>query len=61
VVHRWKFLLIGVPDEDSGKELVERIEEQAPAGSKVCLEGTWAVAYAERPPNPFAIFGGMGG
>lgn len=61
VVHRWKFLLIGVPDEDSGKELVERIQDQAPAGSQVSLEGTWAAAYAERPPNPFAIFGGMGG
>jgi hypothetical protein len=61
VVHRWKFLLIGVPDEDSGKELVERIEEQAPPGSHVSLEGTWAAAYAERPANPFAIFGGMGG
>jgi hypothetical protein len=61
VVHRWKFLLIGVPDEDSGKELVERIQEQAPPGSKVGLEGTWAAAYAERLPNPFAIFGGLGG
>lgn len=61
VVHRWKYLLIGVPDEDSGKELVERIQEQAPPDSQVSLEGTWAVAYAERPPNPFAIFGGMGG
>jgi hypothetical protein len=61
VVHRWKFLLIGVPDEDSGKELVERIQEQVPPGSKVSLEGTWAAAYAERQPNPFAIFGGLGG
>jgi hypothetical protein len=61
VVHRWRFLLIGVPDEDSGKELVERIQEQAPPGSRVNLEGTWAAAYAERPPNPFAVFGGLGG
>jgi hypothetical protein len=61
VAHRWKFLLIGVTDEDSGKELVERIKEQAPPGSQVSLEGTWAAVYAERPPNPFAIFGGMGG
>lgn len=60
-VHRWKFLLIGVPDGDSGKELVEKIQSQAPAGSKVSFEGTWAAAYAERPPNPFAIFGGLGG
>lgn len=61
VVHRWKFLLIGVTDEDTGKELVERIREQAPAGSRVSVEGTWAAAYAERSPNPFAIFGGLGG
>ncbi|MFP5388593.1 MAG: hypothetical protein ACLGG5_04760 [Thermoleophilia bacterium] len=61
VVHRWRYLLIGVPDEDSGKQLVERIQEQAPAGSRVNLEGTWAMAYAERPPNPFAVFGGLGG
>lgn len=61
VVHRWKFLLIGVTDEDSGKELVERIQDQAPPGSKVGLEGTWAVAYAERPPTPFAVLGGLAG
>lgn len=61
VVHRWKFLLIGVTDEDTGKELVEKIQSQAPLGSKVGLEGTWAAAYAERSPNPFAVFGGLGG
>jgi hypothetical protein len=61
VVHRWKFLLVGVPDEDSGKELVEKIQSQAPPGSKVGLEGTWAAAYAERPPNPYAVLGGLGG
>ena len=61
VVHRWRFLLIGVPDEDSGKQLVERTQEQAPPGSKVSLEGTWALAYAERPPNPFAFLGGLAG
>ena len=61
VVHRWRYLLIGVTDEDSGKELVEKIQGQAPPGSNVGLEGTWAAAYAERPSNPFAIFGGLGG
>ncbi len=61
VVHRWKYLLIGVEDEDSAKTLAARIESEAPSGSKVSAEGTWAAAYAERPPNPFAIFGGMGG
>lgn len=61
LVHRWKYLLIGVTDEDSGKELTERIQAQAPPGSKVSFEGTWAAAYAERPPTPFAILGGLGG
>ena len=61
VVHRWKFLLVGVTDEDSGKELAERIRSEAPPGSRVAFEGTWAAAYGERPPNPFAVFGGLGG
>ncbi len=60
-VHRWKFLLIGVTDEDSAKALAERIRSEAPNGSRVSVEGTWKVAYAERPPNPFAVLGGLGG
>jgi hypothetical protein len=60
-VHRWKFLLVGATDEDSAKALAERIRGEAPAGSRVSVEGTWAAAYAERPPNPFAVLGGLGG
>lgn len=60
-VHRWKFLLVGATDEDMAKELAERIREEAPARSRVNVEGTWAAAYAERPPNPFAVLGGLGG
>lgn len=59
-VHRWKFLLVGATDEDSAKALAERIRNEAPTGSRVTVEGTWAAAYAERPPNPFAILGGLG-
>jgi hypothetical protein len=61
VVHRWKYLLIGAPDEDSGKELAEKIQSQAPPGSTVSFEGTWAAAYAERPRSPYAVLGGLGG
>jgi hypothetical protein len=60
-VHRWKFLLVGAADEDMAKELAERIRGEAPPGSQVHVEGTWAAAYAERPPNPFAVLGGLGG
>jgi hypothetical protein len=59
-VHRWRYLLVGAQDEDSAKALAERIRSEAPAGSRVRVEGTWATAYAERPPNPFAVLGGLG-
>ena len=60
-VHRWKFLLVGAANEDMAKELADRIRDEAPPGSKIKVEGTWAAAYAERPPNPFAVLGGLGG
>jgi hypothetical protein len=60
-VRRGKYLLVGATDEDQAKTLAERIEAEAPAESDVKAEGTWQAAYAERPPNPFAIFGGLGG
>jgi hypothetical protein len=58
---RWKYLLVGAVDEDSANALAERIRGEAPEGSKVKVEGTWKAALAERPANPFAIFGGLGG
>jgi hypothetical protein len=60
-VHRWRFLLVGATDEDNAKTLAERIRSEAPSGSRVSVEGTWKAAYAERPPNPFAVLGGLGG
>jgi hypothetical protein len=60
-VRRGKYLLVGATDEDQAKALAERIEAEATAESSVKAEGTWKAAYAERPPNPFAIFGGLGG
>jgi hypothetical protein len=60
-VRRWKFLVVGATDEDAARELATRLEGEAPAGSRVTVEGSGAVAYAERPANPFAVFGGLGG
>jgi hypothetical protein len=60
-VRRGKYLLVGATDEDQAKTLAERIETEAPGESSVKVEGTWQAAYGERPPNPFAIFGGLGG
>ncbi len=60
-VRRGSYLLVGATDEDEAKTLAERIEAEAPGESSVKVEGTWKAALAERPPNPFAIFGGLGG
>lgn len=60
-VRRWKYLVVGAADEDSAGALATRLEGEAPAGSQVSAEGSGRVAYAERPPNPFAVFGGLGG
>ena len=60
-LRRWKYLVVGATDEDSAKALATRLEGEAPEGSKVVVEGSGQVAYAERPANPFAVFGGLGG
>jgi hypothetical protein len=60
-VRRWKYLVVGAEDEDAARELAERLRQEAPAGSEVAVEGSGRVAWEERPPNPFAIFGGLGG
>jgi len=60
VARRWSFVLVGAYDEDEAKTLAERLRGEAPSGSQVAAEGTWGVAYTERPPNPFAVFGGLG-
>ncbi|HET7444643.1 MAG TPA: hypothetical protein VFJ57_08295 [Solirubrobacterales bacterium] len=60
-VRRWKYLVVGAADEDTARQLASRLEEEAPAGSSVKLEGSAEAVYEEQPPNPFAIFGGLGG
>lgn len=60
-VRRWRYLVVGAADEDSARALAARIESEAPRESEVTVEGSGRVAWAERPPNPFAVFGGLGG
>jgi hypothetical protein len=60
-VRRWKYLVVGAADEDSAQEWATRLREEAPQGSKVTVEGNAEAVYEERPPNPYAIFGGLGG
>ncbi|MGE5406997.1 MAG: hypothetical protein ACM3NV_00130 [Syntrophothermus sp.] len=60
-VRRWKYLVVGAADEDTARALASRLEGEAPSGSAVTVEGNARAVYDERPPNPFAIFGGLGG
>ncbi len=60
-VRRWKYLVVGATDADSAQQLATRLEGEAPAGSKVTVEGGGEAVRDEQPPNPFAIFGGLGG
>jgi hypothetical protein len=56
VVHRWRFILIGAQDEDQAKEIVAKIKPGLPDGGDIAVEGTWKLAYAERPENhPFSV------
>jgi hypothetical protein len=58
VAHRWKYVLVGAADEDAAKALAERIRSEAPAGSKVSVEGTFK-EIADDLPNPFSFLGGL--
>lgn len=60
-VRRWRFLLVGAADEDAAKALGDRISALAPEGSTIEVEASYATISAETPPNPFAVFGGLGG
>ncbi len=60
-VRRWKYLVVGAADEDTARAIATRLEGEAPAGSKITVDGNPRAVYDERPPNPFAIFGGLGG
>lgn len=59
ITRRWKYVLVGALDEDAANELADRLRGEAPAGSKVTVEGTYA-SVRSKVPNPFAFLGGLG-
>ncbi len=61
VVRRWKYLLIGAEDEDSARELAERLRTEVPAGATVTAEGSGQAVLGQTRGNPFAWLGGLGG
>jgi hypothetical protein len=64
-VHRWQFVVAAAPDEDTARQLAERIRSEAPPDSTVTAEASIPEAVSEAPLatpfSPFAVFGGLGG
>ncbi|MBV9801201.1 MAG: hypothetical protein JO039_24370 [Solirubrobacterales bacterium] len=60
-VQRWKYLLVGVANEDDANALAARLRDEAPAGCTVTAEGNLRDVYDERPFSPFSFLGGLGG
>jgi hypothetical protein len=58
-MRRWRHLLVPAPDEEMAGELAERVRALAPAGAEVEVAPTLPAGAI--PPNPFSIFGGLGG
>jgi hypothetical protein len=62
VLRRWRYLVVGSPDEDSANALADRLRAEAPPGSTVTAEVSARTAYDDDPGRgSFAIFGGLGG
>jgi hypothetical protein len=60
-LRRWRYLLVGAPDEDAATALARKIGSEAAPGAVVSTEGTARAANELVPGNPFALFGGLGG
>jgi hypothetical protein len=60
-LRRWRYLLIGATDEDAAKAVAERVRAIAPADCTIAVEASARTVEDEQPPNPFSVFGGLGG
>lgn len=59
-LRRWRYLLIGSPDEDTAQTLAQRLRSELPPEATVTVEATARAASELAPANPFALFGGLG-
>lgn len=58
---RANYLVIGASDEDTAKQLAERLRGEVGPGCTVSVEASSEVVLDERPPNPFWFLGGLAG
>ncbi len=57
---RWRYVLIGAADEDAAQQWAARLRSEAPAGTEVTAEGTFALVE-QNMPTPFKGIAAMGG
>ena len=57
-VRRWRYVFVGATDEDAANEWAERLRAEAPEGSEVSVETTFAAVERN---NPFAVLGRYSG
>jgi hypothetical protein len=58
-LRRWHYLLLGAPDEDSARQLAERLQAEAPSGATETVEMTGRAMLdmtGEHGINPFLVF-----
>jgi hypothetical protein len=60
ITRRWKYVLIGLNDQDDAEALARRLQSQLPEGARLHVEPGSGLAWEVRPRNPFAVFGGLG-
>jgi hypothetical protein len=59
VERHWRYLLVGAANREEAEALAERLRAEAP-DARVEVEPSGSLAWEVQPPNPFAIFGGLG-
>jgi hypothetical protein len=60
IARRWKYVLIGLADQDDANALAERLRSELPADVVLHVEPGEGLAWELMPRNPFALFGGLG-
>lgn len=55
--HRWRYLVVGALDEDSGEQLAARIRNEAPEGTTTIVQASPQAVIAQ--DSPFVVFRGV--
>jgi hypothetical protein len=60
IARRWKYVLIGLNDQDDAEALAKRLQAELPPDAVMHVEPGSGLAWELLPKNAFAVFGGLG-